>query len=64
MNISFLFANHKSLDSGGKTMDAFMLCYSIWEGILENFPIPKCVYFLIRELDYGISTVLKNQFLF
>lgn len=45
-------------------MDAFMLCYSIWEGILENFPIPKCVYFLIRELDYGISTVLKNQFLF
>ena len=43
--------------------EAFILYYSVWKGILEVFPIPKCVYFLMRELECGISIALENQFI-
>lgn len=46
-----------------KIMQTFMLYYSVWKGIGEAFPIPNCVYFLMRALEYAISTALKIQFI-
>lgn len=41
-------------------LQASMLHYSVWKGIIEVVPIPKCVCFSVRELECGISPALKS----